>query len=600
MSKRNSTPAWIIVAAVLGFGGVGLGWESMTPGNGTAFWLAAVLVLEATAVDLGGKGLYSAAIVLYLAGAIFPDFGSIGVTVGVLLGLVLRQLNPQKPAKSSFLPYSTPLLGACLVPPLWRMFLGQEPGLLTYLFTLASYAVLEEFAARRLLYGYLKGSERVSWMRLRRALLEIRVSLGAAGAILVLLYHQAEWLPLAFTPVLWMTHRGVANALFRVQAILAGEMEKRAVRLSRDLESSEKAKQTLVGEVTQLSILLRAARLFAGVVNSSQLLLLTEQLAEKEFGVVGGAITWGEERRTWGDIDPERSSGRRCYRGRLPRQGRDYGHLVLVWPAPKALDKEQERLLAALSYSLGLALENASHYRQVAQTQQQLVESSKLRAVGQLAAGVAHELNSPLGAVSLALEALDGDCLDERGRRRLNRAQGACQRALDIVQKLLVYSREKRSAARPFQPSQALEDTIGFLGKTLAEGGVELRTHNQSSQFVLGQPGEVQQILINLLLNAVQACQECEPDRRVVELLCRDKGNWVELLVRDRGTGIAEDARERIFEPFFTTKPVGQGTGLGLSISRELAEANNGELVLLSSSERGSEFVLRLPVHAKS
>ena len=113
---------------------------------------------------------------------------------------------------------------------------------------------------------------------------------------------------------------------------------------------------------------------------------------------------------------------------------------------------------------------------------------------------------------------------------------------------------------------------------------------------MLGKPQELQQVLVNLILNAQQAVAEQESDRKVILIRAWSEGQEVKLEIRDRGQGIAATDLDRIFEPFFTTKPVGKGTGLGLSISHQIIDLHQGKLEVSASDEQGTTVLITLPI----
>ncbi len=597
---------WTLGFLVLALVNLGVGYHSVRPSVESWAWLIGVFILEATAVRLPGHGVYTSAVAFYLAGATFPSFGPAGVFIGLLFGLFIRRLSPRSSqiGTAENFSYEIPILGASLVLGLWEPMLGVKPEVIAYGFALITFLILDEAITRHLLFSKFRGGQRVAWLRLRRSLTETRIGVMFAGLVLLLLTSQAPWLPLVFAPILWLTHREVTNALFRVQASLAVEVERKAVRLTKDLEVTQKENVHLETAVGQLSVLLKTSRTFGGELIRQKLFALTERLAGEDFQATSGGIIWDEAQHYWGKGNPEalELARRRSrdepgqYLGRLPREGKSFGYLFLCWSHPKIVTEDESRLFTAFAYALGMALENSSRYRQVSEAQQQLLESSRLRAVGQLAAGVAHELNSPLGAIRLALDALATQEINERGQKRIVRAQDACQRALVIVDKLLLYSQEKKRAPALFRAASALEDAVLFLSPTLQVNKVRMATEITTTAEVMGSSPEIQQVLINLILNAAQACEGLEDSRRLIQILCRENADWVEFLVQDQGPGIPFEIQDKIFEPFFTSKPVGVGTGLGLSISLEIAVNHGGELLLQESSAgRGAQFVLRLP-----
>ena len=243
-------------------------------------------------------------------------------------------------------------------------------------------------------------------------------------------------------------------------------------------------------------------------------------------------------------------------------------------------EKEALRLWALL---VGGALERCFAH-------QQLTQGSKLAAIGQLAAGVAHELNTPLGAVTIALEMaarnLESD--PERAESRLKMASQAAQQMRDIIDKLLHYARSGGSARENVSLEKVIGDTSQLLLHSFQEDGVVLKLDLQDETALVNR-NEIQQILLNLMVNARQAASTRKPAE--VRVALRGRGSTVEIEVSDSGPGVPPEILDRIFEPFFTSKEVGQGLGLGLSIAREIAEQHGGRLEFTG----GSRFLLSIP-----
>lgn len=279
--------------------------------------------------------------------------------------------------------------------------------------------------------------------------------------------------------------------------------------------------------------------------------------------------------------------------------------------ATGAFDRHTQSMLEALASQAAVALENAllverlkgMHERslelarhELAQTQAQLMQSSKLAAVGQLAAGVAHEINNPLGALSLNLSGLRNQLGEHPGVARLRICEVAVERCKGIVQRLLSFSRQQ-----PVDPGlvQALrspvEQVLDLVEPDLSRSGVQLQRELKEELYSRFDPGELSQILLNLTLNARDALQSRSADRRLWVRMQR-QGELGRIEVVDNGPGMSEEVLARIFEPFFTTKPVGQGVGLGLSVCYQLAEQYGGRLLAESRLGQGSRFILTFPL----
>ncbi len=243
-------------------------------------------------------------------------------------------------------------------------------------------------------------------------------------------------------------------------------------------------------------------------------------------------------------------------------------------------DRDQETLVGLLVYLLSVL------YRRT-QSQQQLVQASKLAAVGQLAAGVAHELNTPLGAISLSLEAL-GKQVTSTSLKRVELAATACRQCQEIVDKLLVFVR-KDDTTQALSLNEVLAETLLLVRSHLSRGKISLTTDlGTNVPPVLANRNDLQTVLTNLVMNAAHVARQITVRTWV-------HNGQVVLSVKDNGPGMPPEVLARVFEPFFTTKPVGQGTGLGLSISREVMHKLGGDLQLESRPGEGTTALVRLP-----
>jgi PAS domain S-box-containing protein len=231
---------------------------------------------------------------------------------------------------------------------------------------------------------------------------------------------------------------------------------------------------------------------------------------------------------------------------------------------------------------------------------QRLATSAKFAALGEMAGGIAHEINTPLAIIQgLADELLDqveaGE-LDLPAMTRVNqRISATVARVARIISGLRAFARDgARDAPCAVTLRSLVADTLGLCGENLKVRRIELRVEegNAAEIRVVCRSTQIVQILLNLLNNARDAVADA-PTRSILLRMAADDVNG-ELRVIDSGPGVPRHLRDRIMEPFFTTKPVGRGTGIGLSIARSLAEDNGGMLVL-DDGEPATCFVLRLP-----
>lgn len=271
----------------------------------------------------------------------------------------------------------------------------------------------------------------------------------------------------------------------------------------------------------------------------------------------------------------------------LKVERKSVGVLVLLGSQPSEFQQEHLDVLRLLLDQAGAAATGLS-------LQNEILQTSKMAAVGQMAAGVAHELNNPLGAVQLAVDAaadmLEFDAAGVPGK--LERANAALARARDIVAKLLYYSRRQTGHEREQltldEVVRACCEKLDFLLEKVdlkleLEPGLSLTAHRE----------ELEQVVTNLMANAIDALKAAEGKKMVISAMGSEAG--LRLSVADEGTGFTQEVLERATEPFFTTKPVGKGTGLGLAISQRIVENHGGRLLLGRSSLGGAEVVLEFP-----
>ena len=242
----------------------------------------------------------------------------------------------------------------------------------------------------------------------------------------------------------------------------------------------------------------------------------------------------------------------------------------------------------------------AERTEQLAQTQTALAQSEKLAAVGNLAAGVAHEINNPTAAVlanlAYLLEPLSqGEPLPADARECIEESFTSTKRIGRIVRQLLDAGRVaggQHGRIMPFSLARAVKAALA--NTRVQQQHVVLQVDVDEARWVRGDEDLLTQVLTNLVVNAAQAIAEVRPRGRIDISACVE-GERVVLSVQDDGPGIPEAAQSRLFEPFFTTKPQGRGTGLGLAVSLGLMRAQGGDLRLQRTSAAGSTFVVELP-----
>lgn len=233
-------------------------------------------------------------------------------------------------------------------------------------------------------------------------------------------------------------------------------------------------------------------------------------------------------------------------------------------------------------------------------TQAQLQHSGQLAAIGEMAAGVAHELNSPLTAVIGNTQILKRQLsADGRPRELAEAIERGGKRCQDIIRNLLSFSRPEKEESMECCLNESVEDVLSLIGFQIERENIQIeRAFSENLPLVEASPHQIGQIIINVLLNAKDALSEKE-EPRYITLSTHHTPECIKLVVEDNGCGVPADKKDLIFDPFFTTKEKQSGTGLGLSVSRDLAERNGGSLVIAGKSGIGSSFELRFPATPK-
>ena len=228
--------------------------------------------------------------------------------------------------------------------------------------------------------------------------------------------------------------------------------------------------------------------------------------------------------------------------------------------------------------------------------QQSLIRSEKMASVGHLAAGIAHEVGNPLAAVMGYTDLLaDPDLSDDEVQDLVDRSLTQLQRIRGIIRQLLDYSRhEARRDPEACDLAPLLDEALHLVGATGHGADTTMELHiDDELPAVYAVPGELQQVLVNLLLNAVEAMADAATDDPHLQLRAQLLQDRVAVDIIDTGPGIDPDVADQIFDPFFTTRPPGEGTGLGLAIAHRLVDRVQGSLQLLDS-DQGAHFRLLL------
>ena len=273
------------------------------------------------------------------------------------------------------------------------------------------------------------------------------------------------------------------------------------------------------------------------------------------------------------------------------------GRIVPVELAITEVVLADRRLFTASLRDLSAARDAAD---EIERQREALHQSEKLAALGSLLAGVAHELNNPLsivlGQATMMREEAESSGGSAEILVRAQKIEAAADRCARVVRSFLSIARQRKAETRAVALAPIVDSSIELMLYTLNSSGIAVvREYDAAVPDVVADQDQVQQIVVNLLVNASQALDGVDGVREIrVRLGLR--GGMVCLAVADTGPGVPAGIAQRVFEPFFTTKPQGSGTGIGLSVSRGFAEAQGGNLELATGSGRGATFELTLPI----
>jgi signal transduction histidine kinase len=256
-----------------------------------------------------------------------------------------------------------------------------------------------------------------------------------------------------------------------------------------------------------------------------------------------------------------------------------------------------EQMRASLLRHLESEAEEKRHleeaYRQLQDTQQQLIQSERMAAVGKVAAQVAHEVNNPLAIIKTAVRIIRNQSApDSPATGNLQMIEEEISRITRIIQELLEFSRPKTPVQEWVQVNAVIQSLAPLLEHDCREKQIALKTILEPElPLVLISSDQLKQVVLNMVRNA----EDAMPQGGELVICTAQQGRFVELSIADMGCGISAEHREHIFDPFFTTKRRGRGMGLGLSVSYGIITAASGRIEVESEVGKGSTFRVSLP-----
>ena len=278
-------------------------------------------------------------------------------------------------------------------------------------------------------------------------------------------------------------------------------------------------------------------------------------------------------------------------------QRRGTVEVTYVHPCPPADDgpflAEERTLIHTVARELASLVERRAAEEERGRLQEQLRHADRLATIGQLSAGVAHELNEPLAsALGFAQLCRKHRELPPQVATDLDRVIAATLHAREIIKKLMLFARDRAPAQEKVSLNRIVEEGLLFLESRARKGGIEMRRALAPDlPEILADPNQLHQVLVNLVVNAMQAMPQGGP----LTIETYAEGAEAVLVVEDQGVGMDPQVVRRIFEPFFTTKDVGEGTGLGLAVVHGIVTAHGGRIRVQSQPGQGSRFEVQLP-----
>jgi signal transduction histidine kinase len=256
--------------------------------------------------------------------------------------------------------------------------------------------------------------------------------------------------------------------------------------------------------------------------------------------------------------------------------------------------QEERTLLDNVARQLGMILEQREAEKQREMLEGQLRHADRLATIGQLAAGVAHELNEPLGNVLGFAQLIQKESrLPDQTQQDIGKIVAASLHAREIVNKLKLFARQTPPKKTQLDLNELIQKGLVFIESRCAKAGIEIvRRLEEGLPAITADRGQMHQVLVNLVVNAVQAM----PQGGRLTISTRAEDNHVFMTVEDTGVGMSEEIRRQIFVPFFTTKDVNEGTGLGLAVVDGIVNAHSGAIEVESQQGQGSRFVIQLPI----
>ena len=266
----------------------------------------------------------------------------------------------------------------------------------------------------------------------------------------------------------------------------------------------------------------------------------------------------------------------------------------------KKFNPDETTLLAALIDQASFAMENAFLYQQQSDRLKRMFHTDKMSIMGQLAAGAAHEIRNPLTSIRSTIQYIKKDISDPGKKQLITNLLGEVDRINEIIQGLLSFARPNIPQVETVDLNFVIQETVQLITTTAKKKNIKLQYNNHSkNQIIKADPGQLKQVLLNILINSIQAIK----DQGEINISIEENENAshvsyaieeeIYIIISDNGKGIEEENIDKIFDPFYTTKD--EGTGLGLSISYGIINKHGGDVKIKSQVGKGTTVIISLP-----
>ncbi len=274
-----------------------------------------------------------------------------------------------------------------------------------------------------------------------------------------------------------------------------------------------------------------------------------------------------------------------------------YGFLKVHYPTPKFSEKyflkEEQQLLNKVAYELSTFYERDKNKEKEEILQRTAQRNDRLVILGEITAGIAHELNTPLGNILGFAEFIEAQTRDPQIKADIGKIIKSAIYSREVVKKLMFFACEMPQNMDFIEIKPVILQALSLLGPNFKKAGVSHSFHinNENTQARLDSI-QLSQVLFNILINAIYV----SPENGKIEIKVYSTNSHLFIEIADEGPGIKEEIRARIFEPFFTTKPLGEGSGLGLSVVHGIIKSHRGNIVTYDNTPKGTVFQIKLPL----